>query len=197
MADFEIKEFSELMEKRLKLLTLRRLGSIRLAVEKEVKKVSKGLFRWMSDNVLNQKGNRFPPKYTEVPEWPPLSRSYVKEKEHSKFWYNKAILSAYLFNTSPHRILGTPKISARNEMNQYGEVFSYITVIPYPRKDNMHLQRRIYNRLFAKTKRRLGNKVVFMSNDEVRPIFEPSLRWFAKNKINRAIKETIKRELRK
>lgn len=197
MAEIDIKEFSEFMEKRIKQLTLRRLGSVRLAVEKEVKKVTIKLFKWMAANVLNTTKNKFPPKYTPKPEWRTLSKSYIKEKEHSRFWYYKGELKNYLFSRSPHRILGTPKVSARNEMNQYGEVFSYLTVVPYPRKNNMRMSERIYNRLFAKTKRRLGNKVVFMSNDEDRPIFEPSLIWFAKNKINRTIKETIKRELRK
>ena len=198
MVEYSFKDFSSIITKKTTKIVERRFRNIKPAIEKEVVPLARKLFKWMSQQTINVKNNRFPTEYTRVPKWAPLNRRYAQEKGNTAFWYNRGVLDAYLYNTNPFYILGKPKVDVSINKNSEGVQYVKIEVIPYPRANSsINVKGIIYNRLFAKTKRRLGpNKaIVYKSNEEVRPIFEPSLLYFANTKIDRAIRMAYHKEL--
>lgn len=197
MAVYSLTDFSKVIGKKLEGVTGRKVASIRNRLEKSLTKEARGLFKFMSENVVNRSRNRFPAEYTTVPDWPPLNRAYAKRKGHNNFWFYQGVLDTWLYNTSPTRVLGSPKVSVTEKREAGGNTVILIRITPYPRAKNMNLQDRIYNRLFAKTKKRLGNSVVFASNEEVRPMFEPSLLYFADRNLKRTASQTIREVLSK
>lgn len=197
MAEYGLEDFEKVINKKLDVIVGRKFASLRSRLEKNIAKTARQLFRWMSANVINRRGNRFPSEYTDVPEWPPLSKSYAKRKGHNRFWYNRGVLDAWLYNTSPTRILGTPKVSIKERNLKDGSRALHVRIMPYPRAGNFTLPEKIYNRLFGQTKRRLGMDIFAASNDEARPIFEPSLMFFADTQLARTYRETVKEVLKR
>ena len=197
MAEYGLEDFEKVISKKLDVVVGRKLTSLKSQLEKNITKTARQLFRWMSANVINKHNNRFPAEYTSVPNWPPLTKSYARRKGHSRFWYNKGVLSAWLFNTSPTRILGSPKVSIRERSLKSGGRALHVKIIPYPRSDNFQLSTKIYNRLFGVIKRQYDGEDVAGSNEEARPIFEPSLLYFADTQLARTYRETVKKVLGK
>lgn len=197
MAEYGLEDFEKVINGKLDIVIGRKLTSLKSQLEKNITKTARQLFRWMSANVINKKGNRFPENYTSVPVWPPLAKSYARRKGHSRFWHNRGVLDAWLYNTGPTRILGAPKVSIRERNLKSGGRALHVKITPYPRVDNFRLPDKIYNRLFGVTKRKYDGEDVAASNEEARPIFEPSLLYFADTQLARTYRETVKKVLGK
>lgn len=191
MAVYELKDFTKILEREIETDVNKRLSLFRNKLQKNITKTSRKLFKWMSANIIGRSKNPFPAEYTKNPVWPELNRAYAKKKGNNRFWIKSGQLETYLYNTSPTRVLGTPKVNVTEAVSEKGSRKINIMVDPYPRRDKMNLQSKIYNRLFAKTKRRLGNTVVMASNEEVRPIFEPSMMRFVDVQLERTFRKTV------
>lgn len=195
--EYGLEEFEKVINLKLDLVVGRKFSSLRNQLEKDINKSARKLFRWMSDNVVNTTRNRFPIGYTPVYNWPPLNKRYAKVKGHNRFWYNRGVLAAWLWNTNPNRTLGKPRVTVKERKSKDGERVIHVQIVPYSHIDSFELPERIYNRLFGLTKRRMGIDVVSASNDEIRPIFEPSLEYFADTQLKRTFRQTVERVLGK
>ena len=60
MAVYSLTDFSKVIGKKLEGVTGRKVASIRNRLEKSLTKEARGLFKFMSENVVNRSRNRFP-----------------------------------------------------------------------------------------------------------------------------------------
>lgn len=163
----------------------------RLAVElpKETKKV----FRFIDSEAIGSSQNPF----TDVNpvKWKPLDRKYVKRKGHSMFWEYKSKLSAWLFNTNPNMIFGSPQVNMSGMIKKGNDsVRARINIDFYPRNE-FNIKGTAYNRLFAKTKKALagvGAPVSFISNEELRPIMQPGMEAYVRRYLNKKVNSIIR-----
>lgn len=163
----------------------------RLAVElpKETKKV----FRFIDSEAIGSSQNPF----TDVNpvKWKPLDRKYVKRKGHSMFWEYKSKLSAWLFNTNPNMVFGSPQVNMSGMIKKGNDsVRARINIDFYPRNE-FNIKGTAYNRLFAKTKKALagvGAPVSFISNEELRPIMQPGMEAYVRRYLNKKVNSIIR-----
>ena len=163
----------------------------RLAVElpKETKKV----FRFIDSEAIGSSQNPF----TDVNpvKWKPLDKKYVKRKGHSMFWEYKSKLSAWLFNTNPNMVFGSPQVNMSGMIKKGNDsVRARINIDFYPRNE-FNIKGTAYNRLFAKTKKALagvGAPVSFISNEELRPIMQPGMEAYVRRYLNKKVNSIIR-----
>lgn len=163
----------------------------RLAIElpKETKKV----FRFIDSEAIGSSQNPF----TDVNpvKWKPLDRKYVKRKGHSMFWEYKSKLSAWLFNTNPNMVFGSPQVNMSGMIKKGNDsVRARINIDFYPRNE-FNIKGTAYNRLFAKTKKALagvGAPVSFISNEELRPIMQPGMEAYVRRYLNKKVNSIIR-----
>lgn len=163
----------------------------RLAIElpKETKKV----FRFIDSEAIGSSQNPF----TDVNpvKWRPLDRKYVKRKGHSMFWEYKSKLSAWLFNTNPNMVFGSPQVNMSGMIKKGNDsVRARINIDFYPRNE-FNIKGTTYNRLFAKTKKALagvGAPVSFISNEELRPIMQPGMEAYVRRYLNKKVNSIIR-----
>lgn len=163
----------------------------RLAIElpKETKKV----FRFIDSEAVGSSQNPF----TDVNpvKWRPLDRKYVKRKRHSMFWEYKSKLSAWLFNTNPNMVFGSPQVNMSGMIKKGNDsVRARINIDFYPRNE-FNIRGTAYNRLFAKTKKALagvGAPVSFISNEELRPIMQPGMEAYVRRYLNKKVNSIIR-----
>lgn len=163
----------------------------RLAIElpKETKKV----FRFIDSEAIGSSQNPF----TDVNpvKWKPLDRKYVKRKRHSMFWEYKSKLSAWLFNTNPNIVFGSPQVNMSGMIKKGNDsVRARINIDFYPRNE-FNIKGTAYNRLFAKTKKALagvGAPVSFISNEELRPIMQPGMEAYVRRYLNKKVNSIIR-----
>lgn len=163
----------------------------RLAIElpKETKKV----FRFIDSEAIGSSQNPF----TDVNpvKWKPLDRKYVKRKGHSMFWEYKSKLSAWLFNTNPNMVFGSPRVNMSGMIKKGNDsVRARINIDFYPRNE-FNIKGTAYNRLFAKTKKALagvGAPVSFISNEELRPIMQPGMEAYVRRYLNKKVNSIIR-----
>ena len=87
----------------------RQLIRIRNRLSKELPRETRKVFRFIDSEAIGSTQNPF----TDVNpvQWRPLNKKYVKRKGHSLFWEYKSKLSAWLFNTNPNMIFGSPRVN--------------------------------------------------------------------------------------
>lgn len=171
----------------------RQLIRIRNRLSKELPRETRKVFRFINSEAIGSTENPF----TDVNpvRWKPLDKKYAKRKGHSLFWEYKSKLSAWLFNTHPNMVFGSPKVNMSGilEMSN-GSIKAKINIDFYPRNE-FNIKGLAYNRLFAKTKKALsgaGAPVSFISNEELRPIMQPGMEAYVKRYLNRKVNSIIK-----
>ena len=191
MATYEAKDFSKVIIKRLQENNEKKFIRIKNAVEQAVNKESKRVLRFIGDTAVNSTGNPF---FNESPIiWPELNEKYAKRKGTKNFWINKGYLDKWLFETNSNRVFGAPRVEIINKRKTGKLNQSFTLRINYFPNKRLNVNQKIYNRLFAKTKVRLNDfNVVFLSNEERRPIIQPGLQAFAEKRLNRTVRQTVK-----
>lgn len=170
---------------------------VRNKLSKELPKDTKRLFRFIESEAIGSSENPF----TDVnpQRWRPLDRKWAKRKGHKLFWVYKSKLSAWLFNTNPNRVFGSPKIELSGMITTRNDSIKATINIDFFPRDEFNIKGLAYNRLFAKTKKALagaGAPVSFISNEELRPIMQPGMQAFIKRYLNRKVNTIIKGVLR-
>ena len=176
----------------------RQITHVRNKLAQQLPKETRRLFRFIDSEAIGSSQNPF----TDVNpiKWKPLDRKWVKRKGHNLFWEYKSKLSAWLFNTNPNMVFGSPQISISGMMKVKDDsVRATINIDFFPRTE-FNIKGAAYNRLFAKTKKALagvGAPVSFISNDELRPIMQPGMKAFVKRHLNRKVNSIIMEALKK
>lgn len=175
------------MDKVLKL-TSNRAWELREQIQKKLKVDSEDLFKYIKKYAINTPAN--PYHFYSTSPWPELDERYARRKGTNNFWYYKGILSNWLEHTKPSAIFGSPYVNIKNFRQTRRKTQFTFDIRPYPRK-NIKLPDKIYNRLSAKTKVRLGDSVVYASNEERRPIIEPGVQQFVSFTLRRRVRKII------
>lgn len=171
----------------------RQLIRVRNRLANELPKETKKVFRFIDSEAIGSSQNPF----TDVNpvKWKPLDRKYVKRKGHSMFWEYKSKLSAWLFNTNPNMVFGSPQVSMSGMIKKGNDsVRARINIDFYPRSE-FNIKGTAYNRLFAKTKKALagvGAPVSFISNEELRPIMQPGMEAYVRRYLNKRVNSIIR-----
>lgn len=171
----------------------RQLIRVRNRLANELPKETKKVFRFIDSEAIGSSQNPF----TDVNpvKWKPLDRKYVKRKGHSMFWEYKSKLSAWLFNTNPNMVFGSPQVNMSGMIKKGNDsVRARINIDFYPRSE-FNIKGTAYNRLFAKTKKALagvGAPVSFISNEELRPIMQPGMEAYVRRYLNKKVNSIIR-----
>lgn len=171
----------------------RQLIRVRNRLSKELPRETRKVFRFIVSEAIGSSQNPF----TDVNpvKWKPLDRKYVKRKGHSMFWEYKSKLSAWLFNTHPNMVFGSPKVNMSGMIKKGNDsVRARINIDFYPRSE-FNIKGTAYNRLFAKTKKALagvGAPVSFVSNEELRPIMQPGMEAYVRRYLNKKVNSIIR-----
>lgn len=171
----------------------RQLIRVRNRLANELPKETKKVFRFIDSEAIGSSQNPF----TDVNpvKWRPLDRKYVKRKGHSMFWEYKSKLSAWLFNTNPNMVFGSPQVNMSGMIKKGNDsVRARINIDFYPRNE-FNIKGTAYNRLFAKTKKALagvGAPVSFISNEELRPIMQPGMEAYVRRYLNKKVNSIIR-----
>lgn len=171
----------------------RQLIRVRNHLAVELPKETKKVFRFIDSEAIGSSQNPF----TDVNpvKWRPLDRKYVKRKGHSMFWEYKSKLSAWLFNTNPNMVFGSPQVNMSGMIKKGNDsVRARINIDFYPRNE-FNIKGTAYNRLFAKTKKALagvGAPVSFISNEELRPIMQPGMEAYVRRYLNKKVNSIIR-----
>lgn len=182
---------------RNQVLTLKRYALLKPALAKAVREESEKLFKFIAEKAVNVQANPF--KFYSKKQWPALSKSTIRKKKHSNFWYDSGTLKNWLLSTSPASVYGNPFIDIKGASNfARGRQRVVIEVNPFP-KTNLALPDQIYYRLFArkKVKSGTGQQIMtqFISNEEQRPIESPAKRQLINYRINRKVDKVIREVL--
>ena len=171
----------------------RQIIRVRNRLANELPKETKKVFRFIDSEAIGSSQNPF----TDVNpvKWRPLDRKYVKRKGHSMFWEYKSKLSAWLFNTNPNMVFGSPQVNMSGMIKKGNDsVRARINIDFYPRNE-FNIKGTAYNRLFAKTKKALagvGAPVSFISNEELRPIMQPGMEAYVRRYLNKKVNSIIR-----
>lgn len=163
---------------------------------KQLPKETKRVFKFIEEEAIGSSQNPFSDVNNLV--WRPLNKKYAKRKGNNLFWEHRTKLGAWLFNTNPNRVFGSPKVQMENMRVKSDSVKATINIDFYPRHE-FNIKGIMYNRLFAKTKKRLGSldtPVSFISNEELRPIMKPGMEAYIKRYLNRKVNLIIKEVLK-
>lgn len=196
----ESNDLPEIYASFFQLVVERRVNRGYELLEKRIERESDRLFIILA-NAIGVKGMLYNPYAEYDPQggiWPRLGRKYAKKKKSERFWYYKGHLRNWLLdnNNKPSLVFGRPNLTYARNPNARGRQWATISVTPYPNVKNPNLPTNgienetdsIRNRLFGR--RPVGGG--FESNEEMRPIVAPVIRYLINNRITDVMKKTIK-----
>ena len=195
-----LKDFEEIALKKGAEMLYNQVLNSKKYIENKLPKYSNRLFSYIAERGPESEDNPFP-KYTKK-RWSKLSDKYIKRKKHSKFWFYKGTLKAYLSKADRDltEIFGETLVTIDSfQARLAGKVKINYTIKPYPRglegmrgytKGN---EPEVYNRLFGQ--HRWDDN--FISNEEDRPLIEPGMIAFVKRSLSRRVGLLLREGLKK
>lgn len=187
------EDLSTLAERNLdkvQVTTLKRYNEMAPLIRQAVEEESERLYQYIAGRAINVQAN--PYKLYSKKAWRPLNKRYAKRKGHSNFWYKTGLLERWLRSKKPSSVYGKPRVELQ-KFNRFARGLQRLTlrIIPYP-KENISIEEKVYNRLYAQKKVKLGNSLTFISNEDDRPIVSPAKKLLIRYRINRTVSKTVK-----
>ena len=185
---YELTDIPEILIGFMQKIINRRYDRVEALIHKRLQREADRLFLLVA-NAIGVGGALYNPY--ENPVWPRLSRPYAKRKGHERMWYYKGILREWLLNDNnkPSAVFGEPRIDIVRNEDARGWQTAVIQVNPYPEVRDPRISNELIRyRLFGRRKA-YGT---YISNEELRPILSPTIKYILKNRLLGVVKSTIK-----